>query len=168
MGSIPGLGRSPGEGHSSPGEYSGLENPNDRGAWCTTVHGVAKGPIRLRQLKRVSAHVHTHTHTHTHTILQLRTCWQDGELQTFLTTANSNRLRVPVHSVTQWQLLRGSRNPGPAARIQEGGACRVGSMAKGLSCWQQMSKHRVEEEGPGASDHGWAASQQAESQGLGV
>ena len=67
MGSIPGLGRSPGEGHSSPGEYSGLENPNDRGAWGTTVHGVAKGLIRLRQLKRLSARVHTHTHTHTHT-----------------------------------------------------------------------------------------------------
>ena len=33
LGSIPGLGRSPGEGHSNPLQYSCLENPMDRGAW---------------------------------------------------------------------------------------------------------------------------------------
>ena len=33
MGSIPGLGRSPGGGHGKPLQYSGLENPMDRGAW---------------------------------------------------------------------------------------------------------------------------------------
>ena len=32
-GSIPGLGRSPGEGNSNPLQYSCLENPMDRGAW---------------------------------------------------------------------------------------------------------------------------------------
>ena len=32
-GSIPGLGRSPGEGHGNPLQYSCLENPMDRGAW---------------------------------------------------------------------------------------------------------------------------------------
>ena len=41
-GSIPGLGRSPGEGNSNPLQYSCLENPMDGGAWQTTVHGVAK------------------------------------------------------------------------------------------------------------------------------
>ena len=45
MGLIPGLGKSPGEGHGNPLLYSGLENPMDRGAWCATVHGVAQGPI---------------------------------------------------------------------------------------------------------------------------
>ena len=40
--SIPGLGRSPGEVNSYPLQYSDLENPMDRGAWQTTVHGVAK------------------------------------------------------------------------------------------------------------------------------
>ena len=39
QGSIPGLGRSPGERN---GQYSCLENPMDRGAWPATVHGVAK------------------------------------------------------------------------------------------------------------------------------
>ena len=40
--SIPGSGRSPGEGNGNPLQYSCLENPMDRGAWQTTVHGVAR------------------------------------------------------------------------------------------------------------------------------
>ena len=40
--SIPGLGRSPGEGNGSPLHYSCLENPMDRGTWYATVHGVTK------------------------------------------------------------------------------------------------------------------------------
>ena len=42
MSLIPGLGRSPGEGNGNPLQYSCLENPMDRGAWWSTVHGVAK------------------------------------------------------------------------------------------------------------------------------
>ena len=42
LGLIPGLGRFPGRGHGNPLQYSCLENPMDRGAWCATVHGVAK------------------------------------------------------------------------------------------------------------------------------
>ena len=41
-GSIPGSGRSPGEGNGNPLEYSCLGNPMDRGAWKATVHAVAK------------------------------------------------------------------------------------------------------------------------------
>ena len=41
-GSIPGLGRSPGEGNGFPLQYSYLENSMDRGAWWATVHGVKK------------------------------------------------------------------------------------------------------------------------------
>ena len=41
-GSIPGSGRSPGEGHGNPLQYSCLENLTDRGAWWATVHGVAE------------------------------------------------------------------------------------------------------------------------------
>ena len=41
-GSIPGSGRSPGEGSGSLLQYSCLENPMDRGAWWATVHGAAK------------------------------------------------------------------------------------------------------------------------------
>ena len=42
MGSIPGSGRSPGEGIGNPLQYSCLENPTDRGAWWAIVHGIAK------------------------------------------------------------------------------------------------------------------------------
>ena len=42
LGSVPGLGRSPGEGNGYLFQYSCLENPMDRGAWQTTVHGVSK------------------------------------------------------------------------------------------------------------------------------
>ena len=41
LGSIPGSGRSPGEGNGNPLQYSCLENPMDGGAWWATVHGVA-------------------------------------------------------------------------------------------------------------------------------
>ena len=39
---IPGLGRSPREGHGNPLQYSCLGNPMDRGAWWAIAHGVAK------------------------------------------------------------------------------------------------------------------------------
>ena len=41
-GSIPGLGRSPGEGNGNPLQYSHLENSVEGGAWWATVHGVTK------------------------------------------------------------------------------------------------------------------------------
>ena len=44
LGSIPGSGRSPGEGNGNPLQYSCLENPMDRGAWWATVHGGAVRP----------------------------------------------------------------------------------------------------------------------------
>ena len=42
VGSVPELGRSPGEGNSNPLQYSCLGNPMDRGAWRATVHRVTK------------------------------------------------------------------------------------------------------------------------------
>ena len=53
VGSIPGLGRSPGGGHGNPLQYSCLENPMDRGAWQATIHRVA---MSQTQLKRLSMH----------------------------------------------------------------------------------------------------------------
>ena len=58
MGSISGLGRSPGEGNDNPLQYSCLENPKDRGAWQATVH-------RVKKESDTTEHTYTHTHTHT-------------------------------------------------------------------------------------------------------
>ena len=46
-GSIPALGRSPGEGNSNPLQYSCLENPMDGEAWQATLHGAAKSQTQL-------------------------------------------------------------------------------------------------------------------------
>ena len=51
-GSVPGLGRSPGEGNGSPLQYSCLGNPMDSGAWWATVHGVAKSQTQLSNLTK--------------------------------------------------------------------------------------------------------------------
>ena len=47
VGSMPGLGRSPGGGHGNPLRYSCLENPMDRDAWWAIVHRIAKSQIGL-------------------------------------------------------------------------------------------------------------------------
>ena len=46
-GSIPVLGRFPGEGNGNPLQYSSLGNPMDRGVWQAMVHGITKGKTRL-------------------------------------------------------------------------------------------------------------------------
>ena len=53
MGSIPGSGRSPGEGNSNSLQYSCLGSPMDKGAWQATIHGVVKG---LDMTERLTAH----------------------------------------------------------------------------------------------------------------
>ena len=50
LGSILGLGRSPGGEDGNPLQYSCLKNPMDRGAWWATVHSVEKSRRRLKQL----------------------------------------------------------------------------------------------------------------------
>ena len=49
-GSIPGLGRSLGEGNGNPFQYSCLENPMERGGWHATVYRDAKGWTQLKQI----------------------------------------------------------------------------------------------------------------------
>ena len=61
MGSIPRSGRIPGIRNGNPLQHSCLKNPKDWGAWCDTVHGVAKSWTWL------STHMHTQQLLQTHT-----------------------------------------------------------------------------------------------------
>ena len=54
LGSTPGSGRSPGEGHGNPLQYSCIENSMDRGPWQATY-----GPWGLKKLDTTELHIHT-------------------------------------------------------------------------------------------------------------
>ena len=69
VGSVPGLGRSPGEGNGDPLQYSCLENPMDRGAWWAMVHRVAKS---WTQLKQLSMHSHEQAGTTRTAMVKMR------------------------------------------------------------------------------------------------
>ena len=69
LGSIPRLGRSPGEGNGNPLQYSCLENPTDRGAWQATVHGVPRvGPDLATSLRLLLLDKILHRHKNFSTI----------------------------------------------------------------------------------------------------
>ena len=63
MGSIPGLGRSPGGGHGNPLQYFCLENSMDSGTWETIVHMIMKSRTLLKQL---SMHAYAYVYIYTH------------------------------------------------------------------------------------------------------
>ena len=70
MGSIPGLGRSPGGGHGNPFQYSCLENAMGSRAWQAMVHRITQSQTWLKWLS-----THTHTHTHTHWTMKVLPRW---------------------------------------------------------------------------------------------
>ena len=51
-------GRSTGGGHGNPLQYFCLENPMDREAWWTAVHGVSQSQTRLKQLSYLGKSMH--------------------------------------------------------------------------------------------------------------
>ena len=62
LGSIPGLGRTPGGGNGNPLQYAVLENSMDRGAWRAAVHVVSKSQTRLSTMTAMRVPTqHTHT-----------------------------------------------------------------------------------------------------------
>ena len=70
--SIPGSGRSPGEGNGNPLQYSCLGNPTDRGAWWAAIHGVAKSRTWLKQLN-----IHALIHLDIPIITISYKCWDN-------------------------------------------------------------------------------------------
>ena len=66
--SIPGLGRSPGEGNGNPLQYSCLENPMDRGAWWATVQGSqrVRHDLATKQQQHVCIYMYINIYMHTY------------------------------------------------------------------------------------------------------
>ena len=93
--SIPGLGRSPGEGNGNPLQYFCLENPMGRATWQATVHGVAKSWASLsnwahRSTQEIrknypmkfgveSTHTQAHTYSQVHVYTNTYVHWIMGK-----------------------------------------------------------------------------------------
>ena len=108
-GSIPGLGRSPGEGNGYPLQYCCLENPMDRGAWRATVYRVAQSHM---QLKRLSTHTCHRLRLKCHKTALLFSCKQRVlSFPTFLSNLATNQspLTPSSHSII---CCNSSRNSG--------------------------------------------------------
>ena len=102
-GSIPGLGRSPGEGYGKLLRYSCLENPMDRGAWQATAHGVAKSQTRL-STKHNRKHpnpnrLSRYNNIHIQVCPCMRVCVHAKSLQSYPTLCNSMDCSPPSSSV---------------------------------------------------------------------
>ena len=109
-GSIPGLGRFPGEGHGNPLQSSCLENSMDRGAWQATVLGVAKS--RTQQ----STYAHTRNKAEGQgvqsrlsrciVLTRLVNTWGLGESVTPGTDVSQPFPFLALHSSPTWLFLR--------------------------------------------------------------
>ena len=99
-GSIPGWGRSPGEGNGNQLWYSCLENPMDRGAWRATVHGVAKESDTTQHS----------THTHPPCTLDSVLLSSSSFTKELLPTLPSVRNKTPTVGVP-WEPPKGRRLP---------------------------------------------------------
>ena len=118
--SIPGLGRSPGEGHGYPVQYSCLGNLMDRGTWWATVDRFAeldtteaaereRENLIFRQISCDFNHIHTHTYKYTSLKMGIHTmCMCAKSLQSCLTLCDPMDRSPPgssVHGISQAGIL---------------------------------------------------------------
>ena len=116
LGSVPGSGRSPGEGNGNPLQYSCLGNPMDRGAWQAIVHGVTESDmteqLTLTYLPCVPAIIfllftqekekHAHKNNHTRFLAALFTVNTHYEHTKMSTNTSMNKQTVayPCNGIT--------------------------------------------------------------------
>ena len=90
VGSVPGLGRSPGEENSNPSQHSCLENPADRGAWRATVPGVPKTQTQQANMYIVCIERNSHLS---------QPLWTDFDWESSLTWLDSGALYLAAPGV---------------------------------------------------------------------
>ena len=105
--SVPGSGRSPGEGHGNPLQYSCLQNPMDRGSWQATVH----------EITRVGHNLETKPTNQWFLYDLLHTRWQDNRLISLNSHHNPERqtllfLLHKIQSIYLW-VTSLTKNPNP-------------------------------------------------------
>ena len=98
---IPGLGTSPGGGHSNPLQYSCLENPMDKGAWWATVHGVAKNRTRQSTQARGRSRCWSRDAPSSHGPAAPRGCNQSGLVLAALGSACTRRCPARTPDFTE-------------------------------------------------------------------
>ena len=121
LGSIPGLGRSSGEGNGNPLQYSCLENPMEGGTWWATVHRVTKSRTRLSDF--------THSLTYS-SILAWRIPWtavhgvqkSQTQLSGFHFHFQSSMIQQTADNSGKGINLEG-RNDAPPPPAQPAGSC---------------------------------------------
>ena len=130
LGSIPGSGRSPGEGNGYPLQYSYMENPMDRGAWWATVHGVAKSQTGLMDYQ---IQAHSACCTRGQWIQEMRGCGKEETLIGESADQEDGRLVPQNNPLTEVWV------PGSLLQIRDGGVGEEAQWKGHLSC-----KHLLE------------------------
>ena len=104
---IPGLGRSPGEGNGYPLQYSCLKSPIDRGAWWTTMHGIAKSLTWLRNEAHTSAYSKFPKIGNSPDALKLVDIWRKCDIwyKWILLISRKKFVYLAVHGILQARIL---------------------------------------------------------------
>ena len=111
--SMPGLGRSPGEGNGHPLQYSGLKNPMDRGAWWATVHGVTELDTKLKYLHEGSQEAdgpESNIQEREHTCISCGRCCTFSRLSSYFISQQSFGnviIIIPILQMREMEVQRG-------------------------------------------------------------
>ena len=124
-GSIPGSGRSPGEGSGHPLQCSCLENSMDRGAWRATVYGVTKNQVQLSMQASMLGNGLTIARTHEHIsqgFPENRTIWRQTGIHLLQELAHAILTESYYLLPARWRTRKFGGIIGPNLKIWEPGA----------------------------------------------
>ena len=130
-GSIPGSGRSPGEGNGNPLQHSCLENPMNRGAWQAIVYGVAKSQTRLSDFTSLHFIYHNRHMLKVHGLHSLESSNSEPSFSKFWCCSNQLGARVPS-SPLPIRNGQSGKQVFPSNSISKASACSIGDWVQSL------------------------------------